>query len=377
MEQNRLINFVKTCLEKHGAVVEHAGEDLFETLMPIELASKMGFSEDQFFSFNSDHRQIPGVEYISYNAEFLERFSSLVDNHGFFTAVACPADIYLKQKGLEKMVSEKISFLNAICRFVQKKELFNYYLLLNFKYTAVSEEKKEEILPVIIDEYNLNSFPAANVLLPEELKVISAGTEIPDKLLKPLPVDQVLSQACKTAKIRINENLTDFVKSLSRRMHRDVERLNEYYRTIVCQIERKIEKKQLGGEEREKEKLRIHAVQLELKRKIFDLQKRYDLKIHAEMINAMRILVPVVSLSYEIQRKQKKRNFTFVWNPLIKDLESPLCESCAKEAGRFSLCDEHLHLVCPHCSAECPDCRKYYCRACYPVSCPRCKGGIL
>ncbi|MGA1874998.1 MAG: hypothetical protein ACMUIA_05285, partial [bacterium] len=196
--------------------------------------------------------------------------------------------------------------------------------------------------------------------------------QFPVDSMQPQPLDRVYRRACAIARKRIGHVLADFEKSLNRRMRRDIERLIEYYQTLIQQIEEKIRKKQLSKEEIEREESRIQATQLELKRKAVDQQERYSLKVEVDLINALRIFMPVVKAVYEIKRKQKARKLDLIWNPLIKDLELPVCESCYEETRGLFLCDERLHFLCPRCYVECSTCGKHFCRACHPEGCPRC-----
>jgi hypothetical protein len=374
MEENRLFHFIKNGLENHGAIVYKSAEDLIETLIPHDLAENMGLREDQQFSLGSACQNNLGVENISYNSETLGKFSILIDNAGFFSSLGSK-DLYLKQKGLEKTVSKKISFLNSSQRYLQKREIHNSYLMFNFKYTAISEEKQEGILPVLINEHTLASLPDPKefkAALEENLQPILSTEDIPISLLESQPLNLVSQRACGVAKVRIRKILADFERSLSIRMKRDIERLTEYYQMIIRQIEKKIQKRQLTAEDKEKEKSRIKATQLELKKKIHGQRKRYSLKIQVDLINVLRIFIPVICLEYEVYRKKAKKNLTLIWNPLMKDLELPTCECCFNDAGGFFLCDEHQHLLCAKCYGACISCQKQYCRICYPQKCPRC-----
>lgn len=343
MEESRLFLFIKNGLETHGAIVYKSAEDLIETLMPHDLAKNMGLREDQKFSLGSAYQHNLEIENISYNSENLGKFSVLIDNAGFFSSIGSK-NLYLKQKGLEKLVSKKISFLNSSQRYLHKKEVYNSYLMFNFKYTAVSEEKQEGILPVLINEHTLASLPDTKefeVGLEEDFQPIISTDHLPGSLLESQPPDLILQRASEAAKGTIRKILADFERSLSLRMKRDIERLTEYYQKIIQQINEKIQKRRLSGEDKEKEESRINATQLELKKKIHDQRKRYNLKIQVDLINALRIFIPVICLGYEVFRKKTKKNLTFTRNPLLKDLELPVCECCFNDAGGFFLCDEH------------------------------------
>jgi len=379
MDEHRLLHFVKNILETHGAVVYQSAGDLIETLVPEELAGKMGIREDQRFGFSPAYQSIFEVDYVSYNSETLEKFSSLTDSSGFFTSLGL-RDIYLKQKGLEQLAAHRLSFLNATHRHKQTYSTCNSYLMFNFKYTAISEEKQEGVLTVVINECTLNPLPhntGISDAVEENLqKRISPG-EITAHVPDPQPLDKVYTRASDLAMARIRATLNDFERSLSRRMKRDIERVTEYYGTIIGEIEKRITRKRLAGEEREREESRINATKLELTKKVRDQHKRYGLKVQVDLINAMRLVIPVVCMEYEVYRKRAKRDIALTWNPLIKDLEIPVCECCNSEAAGFSLCDERRHLLCTQCYDACPTCGKQYCRICHPRACPRCSSGAL
>ncbi|MCI0469618.1 MAG: hypothetical protein L0Y62_06085, partial [Nitrospirae bacterium] len=356
MDQARLIEFVKRSLEAHDAVVCQSADNLLETLIPHGIAELMGVEEEQGFGFGALYQQAQGVEYISYNSEALERFSVLIESHGLFSLLGS-ADLYIKQKGFEKAMSKRLRFLNATYRIKEKMDRLASYLMFNFRYIALSEEKQEGIISVIINEHTLSPMPASKeteIAIEGQLKPVPFSKDVKGLLEDAHPLKKVFQQACEVTKTRLRIAISDFEKSLNVRMNRDIERLNEYYGKIIQEIEKKIEKKRLSGEEREKELSRIEATRGELERKRLDQYKRYGIKIDVALCSALRFFHPVIMMDCEVLRKKGKRDIPLVWNPLIKAMEMPVCERCQKEPEGFFMCDEHLHLLCPECFGDCP-----------------------
>lgn len=81
---------------------------------------------------------------------------------GRFSAAKYEASFQPKMEKVTKSISEKITFSNATFR-IEKTEQKNIpYLLVNFKYTALSDEKHEGVMPVLINVLNLSASPFEN-----------------------------------------------------------------------------------------------------------------------------------------------------------------------------------------------------------------------
>ena len=83
-------------------------------------------------------------------------------------------------------------------------------------------------------------------------------------------------------------------------------------------------------------------------------------------------MMPVQRFAVQIRRRKAQRVIHLDWNPLARRLESPVCEfSCGAERPRL-VCDDAMHLVTPAGLAPCASCGRPFCRACHPERCPKC-----
>ncbi len=365
MERRPLKSLIREVLEVNGCLVEE-NEDRLEVVLPQETARRLGFSEHQVLYFSPQEGR--DGEFISYNSEALENISQLIEDKGYFCEGHLPR-LYLKKERLDELISRKLSLANAVLRSSLVKESPVSHLIFNFKYSAVSEEKKEGIIPAVINELTLAA-PG------EMINALARGyygesSEERWEVEGRRPLEEVFKVATRTAEYEIRRHVSDFERSLSRRLNKDVARLKEYYGTLKEEVRERIRKRNLEGEEKERELSKMRAIDLELERKIREQQNRYSVTINVELLNAMRITMPASVVTLRLRRKDKERELDVVWNPLLKDLELPVCKGCFKSLTVLYLCDEKLHNICHWCH-ECPSCHRSVCRACHSQACPKC-----
>ncbi|MBI5853987.1 MAG: hypothetical protein HZB35_01895, partial [Nitrospirae bacterium] len=168
-------------------------------------------------------------------------------------------------------------------------------------------------------------------------------------------------------------SLSDFSKSLERRLNRDIARVRQYYQTLAEEAMRIAAKKAAGGEDRDKAQRKIEAIETERTWKIQDLVAKYRLTLQTEPIALVRIETKAPIFWLALKRRKGRRSFPLTYNPLVKALDPFPCEGCFYPKKAPFVCDDRLHLVCPGCFAACPQCGKEICRACRPRGCPKCK----
>ena len=245
------------------------------------------------------------------------------------------------------------------------------YLLLHFKYTALSDERHEGMVSLAVNERTLNVVEGLSELIPQLALTPKLADDVPEADL-----ERTYTRARRAAQRAIQDGLVDFVKSMNRRLNRDVQRVTEYYRTIQQEIATNIQKKSLAAEEREREESRIRATEVELERKIRDVQAKYDLSVRVEVVGVLRLFVQVMLLSLTVMRRKWAVPVMLAWNPLLRELERVTCVGCFRPDKKIFICDDQRHTVCPECFAPCPACQHPCCRACTPRGCPRCQKGV-
>jgi hypothetical protein len=359
----QLLDTVAEVLEFSGAAVEKNGEYL-EALVPDEAAKILHTPEVTKLYFNPERAQKDG-ELVSFQSDFVDRLFALMNGTGSYAHLSLQ-DLYLKQN-TKGVAEQRFAALNGLGRALDAVERCLSYALFNFKYTAVSDEKKEGLITAIVNEHTL----AAVSEMAAYLGWAAATEKSHHAELPSQPFQNVYQAACRSVEAAIRRELADFSKSLNRRLQRDVARLIDYYENLIIEIRRKIARRNLEGKEREDEESRIRATETELHRKIVDQREKYALKISVEPINFMRIFMPVMAVNFEVRFRKAAREIPLIWNPLTKDFEAQNCRGCATGLYHFYVCEENLHTVCADCF-KCAGCGKNICRACHPQKCPKC-----
>lgn len=357
--------FVRDFVEFQEGLADVGSDDILRVVWPSFTAARLQRKEYEVFSFSQ--QPTASSEFIGYGSPFLEQLSPFFENAGRCGGILLQIQPKHVPEDLVQDVSKNFVLLNAIGKVKQTWQQTVCYLLCNFKFSAVSDEKFEGILPVAI---NMETMTLAEGL-DERLDMV-AFKETSESAPSPN-----IEEAYRCLKGVVGEKVRHEVKNFEDRMNhrfrRDVQRLKNYYGTLIQESHGRLERKNLNEALREKEVSRISAMELELKTKILDQKEKYSIRLTSDIVNIMRIFMPVSLIEYELQRRKNKKTVLLCWNPLIKNLEHLLCQSCFKPALQFFICDDELHFICKTCFSPCVSCQKVYCKRCYLGGCSRCR----
>jgi hypothetical protein len=349
----------------YDVIVEKSGDSALY-LAPPDVAELLCIPEEGLLNFSSSDFS-PDTVPATYESELFISLKKLFSEKGRLSQASYPSSDLNAEK-FSKKISEKISFSNAVFNFTQKEKREVYYLLVYFKYTAMSDEKREGILPVLINEMTFSVLPLEenNYDILEELSEPGEKIKDREKLITPI------FSASSSVSILVKEKIGDYLKSLERRLNRDIRRVNEYYNTLKVETKKSIEKKIQKDEEIDKLSDKLDAIEAEKKWKINDLISKYTLNIRIEPLTVIRIKTVTDIFWIKIKRRLSTRQVPLCYNPVLKHLEPLPCESCFYPGGDSYVCDDKLHIVCSLCFAKCAGCGKQYCRACHKDACPKC-----
>lgn len=410
MRSKRLDEVIADVLTHNGAVLAHNKEDgSLEVLVPPDVSKVLKIPEYTRLRFSYDEISDDTI-YASFDSEFFTSLGDLFAGRGRFSVAGCQSYTPNIEK-LSRLISEKIAFNNATFR-LGKSEVKNIsYLLFYFKYAALSDEKREGILPLLINEVNLSTMPFEHGAI--DLK------EMEDELkdVERHEIKKVFQSAYSASARLVEEELGDFIKSLDRRLNRDIRRVYEYYGTLKketkkalkkkalanamselnllqamkehassdtmreiqrmeqdldSRIEKQIEDRTIKGDGLDKLFNKIDVIEAERKWKIQDLVAKYALNIKIEPVSTIRVGTQSIVFWINIKRRLSSRQFPITFNPMTRQIDALPCESCFNPRKPYYVCDDELHIVCARCFKTCPDCGRKYCSACHNI-CPKCR----
>ncbi len=340
---NQLLDPIQQIVSLHDGVAEYTSDKQLEVLLPRQVAKALAVAEEVSFATSTE---IADSYFVSYNSEIFEKLEALLQNDGYVASFGVRYDGYLKTSGFEKMLLSTFTPQNGLIRFLEAKPALTPYVLFNLAYTAEADEKRLGLVSFWVNGLTgVRGVDVGDALLwSSDRYDLMEIEDIPD-------VDwQSLSQIAQTASHQyVEQELTLWRKSLNRKLQRDQNRIKNYYGDIITEIKRKVVKKQLEDEAKEKELARIAATKVERERKLRDLQTRYGLKVKARVHSALVIWLQTIHLDCELVRKKHKRVVTAVWNPYTKILEPLRCQVTQNPVTSFFLSDSDVQILSPEC----------------------------
>ena len=335
---------VTRILERRGCLVESTVDNALQILFPKELQESLSVGEMETFTFQ-------GGDGNHYENDLIDSLGSLVSSRGLFAAVSLP---HLKPviKNPEKILANNLIVQNGIFRFVDYEVKQLSYLLMNFRVSAVSDTKAERILTIALNEQTGTVPLKIWERLEEELKNVSDN--LSDQ--RTLDIAGSLERGREIAGRLALLEYQDFLKSLNRRLNRDVKRLQEYYGTIAGEIEKTLKKKGVKKEDVDRGLSQLEATKIEYHKKIGDARDRYALEILIEPINVLRVFMSASVLRVDLQRRKNRMPVEIPLNPITNRLEHLICTGCHQPVLSFYLCDD-MRLLCPSCYPDCRLCK--------------------
>lgn len=389
-----LRKFAEDALEINGAVVERLAPNGLEVLSPEPVRKIMGWPELARLGFGAERP--PGAIAIGLEGDWLDRFGALLGDHGRWSErlVAPVSDSACSKNGEaslaslaspgnpERLLEHALDLPNAVWRFKNVAPTWTRCLLLSFRYTAMSDEKREGLVWL---GFNLHTGAALDNMLPRlqsQLELIDDwGT--PDGAQRAAAgpgwdAATVESRVKPVLERRVRGELEPFLRAMRRRLERDRNRVHAYHDDLHGAAQRRLsaladatgEKAQ---KDRDRETLRLAAIKREYRAKLDDLRRNYALHVTVEWVQALDLYMPVQRFDVTIRRRKGERLIQLDWHPLVRLAEPPVCDWGYGFGQTRLVCDDKLHLTEPEGQAPCPTCGKAWCRACHPVACPRCK----
>jgi hypothetical protein len=373
-----LRDFAFGMLERHGAVVEVLEPDELEVLAPEPLRRVMGWPELARLGFGGQRRD--QAIRIGLEGDCLDRFGGLLGGHGRWAE----RQLTLPGRPLndpERVLDRALDLPNAVWRLQDVTATFTRCLMLAFRYTALSDEKRDGLIWL---GFNLGTGAAIDDILARLRPILmqEAGWEVPEPAVRAAAGpgwDGALLDARLRPLLehRVRKELEPFLRAMRRRLERDCNRVHAYHDELRAASLKRLSalarsEAEKAQADRRREAMRVAAIEREHQSKLDDLRRNYALRVSVEWIQALELYLPVQRLAVLIRRRKGERLIRLDWHPLARLAEPAPCD-CGPGLDRVRLiCDEQLHLTEPAGQAPCPSCARSWCRACHPGACPRC-----
>ncbi|MEO5334562.1 MAG: hypothetical protein H7839_21310 [Magnetococcus sp. YQC-5] len=379
----RFRTFAGNLLEANDALVSVVDPMGMEVILPVSLQRSLELPEHAVLAFSGEAAD--GWYRVMLESDWLDRLGGLLADHGKVVRLPLSASSVVAPSNPERVLEHQLRLNNAVYRLQGVEETWTRCILHTFRYSAVSDEKRDGLVQT---GRNLSN----GGVLDEWVDMLSSAgraeglQEIAEPGKKRLALERCpetetdeewgrLTQRLLPGVVR--RHLHAFLSGLHRRQQRDLDRLHGYHTDLRQEVFARMAAARKKGEEKWEEerrrgKLRLEAVAREYHAKAADLWEKYALTIKVEHTQSVLLESRVIRFRLLIKRRKGERLFHLDWHPTIRQLEVPPCEAGLPFGVERLVCDDALHLVSVDGLASCAGCDKPFCRACHPDKCPRC-----
>jgi hypothetical protein len=337
-----ILSFAAAVLERHGGLIEPAGERLL-ALMPPALAQSLELPEE--IELGSEAAPL------LYGSPLLDRLVGLATREVpvAYGQIEIP---YLKKAGFDQLLERDLAFAGAQVRLSSRAEARATYMILFCHYVALSDERKEGLVTLGVHEASGAVIPGLANQWEAGLPRFFPAGQVPSHF--PMRLEAALSGALKSARTVVATELRGFLAGMQRRLGRDVKNTREYYAALRQEMEAGLSHSNLTKSQRQERLSKIAGLPEELARKIADLEQKYQVRVTVSAGGALRFLVDVVHLLLELKFHRLTRSCRAVWNPLTRSLDPMVCENCQTTMLRAypTAGDLGLKLLCLACSQK-------------------------
>ncbi len=331
---DRLRTFTARLLERRGAEVDWpSGAEEGLALLPAGVARALHCLEILPLAAHPANA-LP----INLTSDFLERVDPLIAAEPRIVTAQIP-EAYLKRADMAAPVARAFNWLNARVRVQAAEPTRAEYHTWYFLATFDSADRWQQVVRVTV-----NATTHAEVQLPDlsELDVV---------LCEPREAQRepaTLLAAARAALTHVQADSRAFVERLESRLARDRQRLQDYYRALLRGDDRRAARRPVVPEPTQ-QAAKVKAVQLELRRKLAELDERYECRLELSPLALVRTDSPALAVRCQVLRRTTAGAITVFWNPATKDLEPLCCSRCGVSTFSLAFSDDKLAALCKSC----------------------------
>jgi hypothetical protein len=337
-----VLAFSAEVIEKCGGIVERR-DDRLHALLPAQLSGELDLGEEA---------DLGGPENpLLYGSPILNRLIGLVTRSIplAYGQITLP---YLKKAGFDQVIGRDVVFADGQVRIVGRAETRSTYMVLLCCYTALSDERREGLVRVAVQEPLGALVPGMVDLWRDSRPEFFRRDAVPPHFSA--NVETAVTAGLRAAETLLREELGDFLASMRRRLKRDIRNTREYYEALHAEMKASLSHPNLTDSQREDRLLKIGDLPLEMGRKIQDLEQKYRVRVTISACAAIRLLVDVVQVMVDLRYRKASRSLSLIWIPITRSLDPLLCDQCRQTTTRLHPTgrDGQVRLLCHACSLK-------------------------
>lgn len=345
--RDELRDFAVRLLERAGGAVEWPACDApGEAVVPDDVAALLR-ARGETVVLSAE--PAPGAFCVSLAGDFLDVAEQVLESAVPRAGRLAVTDRSLKKGDLQETLERVYTWHNARVRVRDSRPDEVEYDTWWFQAALRSEEAWEARACV-----TLNARTLAEVEFPDPLELAEArpADEIDrDPDASSGPITESLPAAAEVARRKLLAEASGFLGRLDARRARDQKRLRDYYNALLREAKTPSRRLKTAPTPEEIES-RTRAVQLELRRKLGELDERYAIDGTLRPVAVVNTRAPALAVEIDVQRKQAHRTYTLYWNSLLRRFEPLACSRCGAATCSLTVTNETVDLLCTPCSVN-------------------------
>lgn len=345
-DARNLKEFALAYLRRAGAVVEEAGFELVDVLVPDALAGTLGAPVLRLAFDYEVARENPDSVFLTYGSDLLDRIVRAALETGRFTEVFWPdAEVRLPAR-LEHLLATEFDFVKCKAPALEGWAVYEHACYrFDFRTVFQSYDQVEEMIPVLVDG---STGQVRNELLLHWARVPPAAERPyywPRRRERPLA--ELHARACLALDRLAQERAAVLEASSAGHRDRELAKMERYFAENMAALQRRLSKTDDPARQQRLQQ-QLAACETDRARRGKDIRERYAVSARAALDGLVVYYQPKIELRLRIQQRDEVFSFLLHYNPLDGRIEPPLCPHCDQPFRRV-MRDAAGTPCCPEC----------------------------
>ena len=351
-----------------GADVRPADEDggALHVQLPAELAAHFGRPELALCFHNAGGANQRDL--VAHGSRAFDRMMGYLERQSAATVLQLP----VRHAGGEELL-RAVQPMNASISALRMKEEQRPLFLFNWRITYRADDKREELLAVVLDEagnrlqsdlISDGDVPLDGFWADAQPPAADAEGERQHGAIRLPPMTQLTwlaETARKYAIYHADVQCLAHEAEILPRLHKVLDRLTSYYGQQMDEI--------APGHDPDGEKRR--RLDADLQRKIDEEIETHRLRVNVQLFGYGVLLTPYAIAEITLNDGKQVATARVARNCYSGAIEQPACHACGEQTRQLVL-DRNGHITCDNCLLQCSSCMDILCAACGVAPCPVC-----
>ncbi len=347
------VEYTADALVAAGALVDRDADGFF-ALLPRVLARELGVAEECRLAARAPEVARDGLLVCGMGAPALERLATRLE--GTTAVAAARLDVEPPRPRQAHALAERFAVRNAPTELDEVSPSLATYLVSWLAWSAEADDRHDGMLQAGVCLDDLGAPDPGLLGLVDPLRDASRLRPVP-LAADPSALRRGLAIAGARAERALEAPLAAVRSLVARRLHRDHERIAEYFAQLARDSRaprRRIEPAAIEA--------RLAHLRAERDAKLRALGERYRLRVALAPIALLRVAVPTLRIRLRVRRRKLTGE---LWLRLTPGdaVDQLACAGCPGTTAHPVVCDDRLHVLCETCvpnaqgRPNCPACR--------------------